>query len=158
MPFMAGDSPTAESLDESIVDVNATVNVTPSISQYTGSTYTNLTNASMSYDKGSSNTRLVVLVMFTGWAQGTLGTGTFMQVEYAVQVDGNDYVAGYYNFNTASDHRQLAGGAVIPGIAAGTKTLQVRVRRVAVGSGGTAGLTCDSNDRATIVVFETPPA
>lgn len=155
--FTAGQILTAAGLNAAVVDVGSVVNVTPTLST-TSSTYVSVTSALLNYTKNQASTRLLCVPIWTAWINGSFAASpnNFAQVEFAVQIDGTDNVAGFFNFNNTGVHQQMVGAVVVSGLSAGSKTLQLRARRSAIGSGSTGTVTCDTNDRASLLVFEIP--
>lgn len=140
--------PRASALNLTIVDVEAEVNLTPSATfTTTSASHASIAGWQMHYFKRDAATRLLVLPIFTMFA-----TGAACSTECAIQVNGagTDHVAGYFNFNLLSDHKQVVGAVIIPGLDGGAKTLQLRSRRF----GGTGTVTADGNDRCSLYVFE----
>lgn len=152
-PFAAMQTPTAALFNRAIVDVDAEVNLAPAALQsITSTSFTSVTGMSSSYTKKDAATRLLVLPIFTCYV--TWSGATFAKTEFAIQVDGTDTVAGYYNFNAQNDHRQVVGGCLIPGLTAGAKTIQLRGR--VTDATLSRALVFDNNDRVTLLTFEIP--
>lgn len=130
-------------------NISAVVNVPITSPPYTNATtaYTSINGWTLGLTKQSNTSKLLVILFATGFI-----TTNAQSAFWAVQVDGTDYTSMFYLFNTVSDHRQVAGGVVIPNLTAGPKTLQVRARLNA--TPGT--LNGDLNDRMSMIVLEIP--
>lgn len=146
LPFQAMQIPTAALLNRAIVDVDA-MPITPITLSTTSGSNVDVTGFVFNFTKQQAATRLVVVPIWTNWSTA-VSTG----VTFAVRVDSNDFDAGYFFHNIASDHKALIGVTVINGLSAGAKTLQVRARRTS----GAGTLQCDVNDRGYMLVFEVP--
>lgn len=117
---------------------------------YNGTAYLNMTNWLLSgYVKSSDTSRLLILLVFTCYSTGGLN---FKSI-FGVNIDGVDYDIGFYYWNANSDHRQVVCIGSIPGLTAGSKTIQVRVKNNLAGVWNT---NTDTNDQCSIIVLEVP--
>jgi hypothetical protein len=129
-------------------NITSVFNVSVTSPPYTNSTtsYTSVAGWSIGVTKQSNTSKLLVLAFVTAF------TTSFQLINFATLVDGTAYPTLSYFFNVSNDHRQIAGGVVIPNLAAGPKTLQLQGRLTNV----SGALTADSNDRMTLIVLESP--
>jgi hypothetical protein len=119
-------------------------------STFNGTAYQNMPNWLISnYVKTSDTSRLLILLVFTCFSTGA---AAFKSI-FGVNIDSTDYDIGFYYWNTLSDHRQVVCVGSIPGLTAGSKTIQARVKN---GTAGTPNTNTDLNDQFSIIVLEVP--
>lgn len=102
--------------------------------------------SSVSFTKYDGDSRLRVDFHVTLY----FPTPTPDKAEFSVLISGVDYVIASMPFITSSSHKQCSAVAFIPGIAAGTYTVQVRWRRVS----GAGTMTSDLNDYMSMLISE----
>lgn len=131
-------------------NITAVFNVPVTSPPYTNATtgYTSINGWSMAMTKQSNTSKLLVLAFLTSF----MTTAAAQLVTWATLVDSTAYPTLSYYFNATADHRQVAGGVVIPNLTAGPKTLQLQGKLTT--ASGT--LTADLNDRMTMIVLESP--
>lgn len=115
----------------------------------TSSTYVNLTGSgvSTSITKAAAGTKLTVMVNMSGFAI----TSVTDVLSVGVNVDSTDYDCGKLFYNNLNEHLQASCSLVIPGLTAGSKTVQIRVKRLS----GTGAIRVNSDDWSSITVLET---
>lgn len=132
-----------------ISNVNSVFGVAPSPVYSNGTTsYTNVGSWTLGLTKQSNTSKLVAILFLSGFMVTAAGQACF----WAINVDGTDYPTAQFYFNAVADHRQVAGGVIIPNLTAGPKTLQVKGRE-SVASGT---IQHDANDRMSMLVLEIP--
>lgn len=132
-------------------NITSVFNVPVTAPPYTNSTtsYTSINGWVMATTKQSNTSKLLLLTFVTGF----MTTSAAQLATWATLVDGVDYPTLSYYFNATADHRQVAGGVIIPNLTAGPKTLQLR-GKLTTASGSV--LTGDLNDRMTMIALEIP--
>jgi hypothetical protein len=115
-----------------------------------GTVYTNMNNWLLSnYVKTSDTSRLLIMLVFTCFSTGA----TNFKSLFGVNIDGVDYDIGFYYWNVNNDHRQVVCIGSIPGLTAGSKTIQMRAKN---STSPTPNTVTDLNDQCSIVVLEVP--
>lgn len=102
--------------------------------------------SSFTFVKLSTATAIKVEMTITCFC--SVATGTV--VRFGVQINGSDYDVAQFYFNNTGEHLQVAGVRRIPGIPAGTYTVQPRWYRQA----GTGTLATDTSDWLTVHATE----
>lgn len=115
----------------------------------TSASYIDVTGLSTSYTKNgdSSSSDLLVFVL-TGWR-----TNSIANARWGVGIGGTDYDVVEFELTTMFNaHIQTVGWVKITGVAAGSYTVQGRVKR----KSGTGTITSDSSDTFALLVIELP--
>lgn len=114
---------------------------------FTSGSYTSFTGISCTVDKRSAHTSILVRVLGTAFAT-TPATSSY---SFGALINGTDYLLGGNFYNTISDHRSfVAENKVATGVAAGSYTVQFRIKR----DTGTGSMRFDLSDFVTIAAQE----
>jgi hypothetical protein len=112
----------------------------------TSSSYANMPGpSSLSFTKAAASTKLVVTINTTYWTS-TSGLATYI----GINIGGTDYDCMKFFFNASATHVPISCTRVIPGLSAGSKTIQMRWKSA---SGTTLNQVV--NDWNSITVTET---
>lgn len=121
--------------------------LTPPSGTNTSAIYANLPGTSSTViTKRVPETQLRCELHTSCWVNGAVPTST----EFGIRINGVDYPLVYQTISASFTHRYFYGSAILPGIAAGALSVQLRWRRAA----GTGTATVDGSDRFRLAIWE----